>query len=364
MRANLSNFYQKTLDNPTNNVYNDIIKPLQARGLFKNYSQVSNPVRLYDEHLVVNTVMPPGILTLLSPNTIEFYFHKQSADELIGVREKIGDWQKNTVFIAAIEESHITSRYGDFAPAPLVDFNSKVKGYGHFRYQAGVRVGNLEEKQNEEMGGIFNALQLKTRSAMNSLRRRFNDIAFFGALGTPQAPLPPGTTNNDVHGIVNSPLLNPVVQENTKITAMTNDQVIAFFTKYFNILSTQSGCHVNENDSVRIGLPPAAYNSLISRWTPMGRPLLEQLKLVYSNTKIIKCQELENAGGAGSDMAIFIVDKPELGGVPNTVTLGYSEQAMFSNVVQDETGLHFKIMEGSFGCIFYKPSLISRCKGI
>lgn len=346
-------------DNDKIEFINEVIKPLQSKGLFNCYEQkYKKNLHIHDEHLVVNTVMPPGILTFLSPDVIEFYAHKQTSEELIGPKQKKLDWTDNTCFYNIIEYSNVTSRYGDFTRAPLNDFNFRLKGVGHYRFQAGVRIGDIERAQTAKLTNN-DAMKMKINSALGALQRRFNEIAFFGAMGTT-----PQTSNSDVHGICNSPLLNPVVQENKKLSVMTDAEVLAFFKKYVDILSNQTGGHFTEKDELRVGLSPAAYNALLPRWNAVGRPITEQLRLVYTNIKFIKCPELENAGGAGSDMAVFIGERPDIGGVPNTVVLGYSELAMFSEIVQDETSQHFKIMAGSHGCIFYKPSLISRCKGI
>lgn len=325
------------------------LKELHKVGIFRY---------MYDENTPVNTVLPPGVLNAFSPNVIKYTIQKRTAENLLGDRKMLGDWTLNWYGMKIVENSGYTAPYGDHTSPPAVGVNYTTASVGHYRYEVGYIVGELEEMQiaraNGGAGGVYGN---KLDSCAMALQTTFNVIAFQGKITTPAA-----NSDHDVYGILTHPRLNPMQTENKKITIMTYDEILNFFHKYVSMLGKQTGYHFVVTSPFRVGLPPEYLAKIQNVRNQYGISVLENLKGSYPNMTLVPCPELISCTNDNKDVAVFIGESPEVNGAYPTLELGFSRSMYFSRVVQDMTAYKGKVMEGTFGCVVLKPSLIARCK--
>lgn len=310
---------------------------------------------IHDENTTINTVLPPGVLNAFSSNVIKYSIQRQSAENLMGSKKMMGDWTLNRYSIRIIEQAGYTAPYGDFTSPPAVGVNHLLFSSGHYRYEVGYFIGLLEESQINLLSGD-NLYSNKLQACVTALQTTFNTIAFNGKIGGAV------NTDHDVYGILTHPKLNPMQTENKKITAMSYDEVLDFFNKYVTMIAKQTGSHFYVNSPLTVGLPVDYHLKIHNIRNQYGRPVIEDLKSIYPNLTLVPCPELTAATSDSKDVIVFIGQSEVINGYYPTLELGFSRSMYFSNVVKDLTHYKGKLMEGTFGCVVYKPSLIARCK--
>lgn len=335
--------------------YVEILKKLQKK----------NHLEFLDEYTTVNTAMHPAALTWMLKDPIEQIAKPVSAEKLMGERQGGIPWRSEVVLIRLFEGGGSTVPYSDRGTSTMAHVNETSTSVGHHKYEIVVDVGDLE---NEQFSNAFlnpNAttgndviLRNKTTAAIRVLNRTFNNLAFWGLIKSPA-----GNDDHDIHGILTSPKLPPMATENKQLTAMTFDEGVTFFNKYFTILGNVNGGFITALTPVKVGLTPEGYFSMNSKLNPMGVSVLERIQKTYPNMQFVICPELTKATNDKKDVAIFVASVPEIGNpVLPTISLYYSKRAAISRIEYKHTSMSFKFMEGCCGITPNKSSLVQRVK--
>lgn len=289
-------------------------------------------------------VMKEAVKVLVAPN---------NADAVIGARKKLLDWEKEAHEIPLIEGTGETHPYSDFSNARYVGVNVNYKRVNHYRFETGILVGDLLEKQYSLIG--INLVSEMNYTAGEILAKQYNNISFNGWYV------------NDklfVTGILNDPELLPYETIAKSWDQCTYDEIMADMARLLAKLSKQSGGNVKlRQDKIRLSLPETKLNYLNMTQNLMGRTILEALKIQYPNIEFVGASELSEAYTGNKDVLVLIAENG-LGGLRDTANQGYSQIGMLSRVVDKETARTQKMMSGTTGFVAYKPTYIIRAQGV
>lgn len=289
-------------------------------------------------------VMKEAVRVLVAPN---------NADAVIGARKQLLDWEKEGQEIPLIEGTGETHPYSDLSNARYVGMNVTYKKVNHYRFETGILIGDLLEKQYSLVG--INAVSEANYMAAEILAKKYNDISFNGWY-----------VDNKlfVTGILNDPELLPYETIAKSWDQCTYDEIMADLAKLLAKLSKQSGGNVKlRQDKIRLSLPETKLNYLNMTQNAYGKTILEAMKVQYPNIEFVGASELSEAYTGNKDVAIIIAENG-LGGMRETCIQGYSNIGMLSRVVDQETARTQKMMSGTTGFVAFKPTYIIRAQGV
>lgn len=324
-----------------------IISELNRKGIFNNAKVQtfdSSPTGITPS----NVYMPAGILSKISPDLVRIVTRKRTADEIIGNRKKLGNWEQNDVVTRNLEQLGETTPYTDKDNASVVSLNPTFIYAGHYRFSVKAQPGDLESAQMA-LANISNEAEMYA-AALESLAIEFNNTAFHGT--TKQSGVYP------VYGILNNPSLDSYKTLNSTTATTTFDTFFNDVRALIQDVITKSKGWANSDSNIVIGIANArSMNfSIVNQY---GQTVEEVLKKTFHNLKIVNSPELDSAYNS-QDVMICRVENTESSNVAETAVLGFSEIALASPVVRYETFTSQKFSTGSFGCVVYKPYMISR----
>ena len=318
-----------------------------------------NGVRLQDAPAgfsPTNVNMPAGILSQVSVNVVESILQYRAGDEALGGRQKLLDFYQQEYYIPLVERLGRTVPYNDYDDAISAGINLSFDKTGHYRFSSNIVVGELEEAQLSAAN--VNARDYITSASAEALMIEFNRVAFNGYVDN--------AGKNLVYGLLNNPSLNAYETASKKFSAMSWQELVAFFGGAVSKIRTQSGNNIQRGSKLRCVVSASAIDSLIYKWTEMGVNVLVELNKAMGMLKLefelIPALELDKAN-ANQDVIYFILEN-NLGGISNTTTLGYSEIARMGNVVVGSSYTMQKMSVGTTGAVVFKPAFVLRYTNI
>lgn len=301
-----------------------------------------------------NIGLPAGLLVQTMTQAVEILLQKRTAEDVIGAKSKALDWELEKGQFPIIENTGSTNPYSDVGEPRYVGMNAVFQDVGHYRFSAGIMVGDLEVEQYAR--AKINYVDRVFVSAATALAIEFNRTAFNGFL----------TDGNFlVYGILNSPDLNPYETISKTWDTATFEEIKQDITKILAKLTDQTKANVNTAiDSIRISIPSDKYVYLASKANANSSvTLLDLLKQVFPNLTFVASPDLKGAYTGNKDVLIAIAEN-SLGGTPDSALLGYSEIGRMSRIEQKTTAWVQKMSSGTTGFLPFKPTYIVRAQGI
>ena len=126
-----------------------------------------------------NIVMPAGIATKITADLVRIITRKRTADEIIGSRKKLGNFEQENLLIRNLEQLGETKPYTDKDNAPVVSLNLGFISAGHYRFSTKAQPGALESAQMA-LANISNEAE-QYAAALETLAIEFNNTAFYGS---------------------------------------------------------------------------------------------------------------------------------------------------------------------------------------
>lgn len=320
------------------------LKALRQKGFFND---ASAPITAN------NIGMPAGILTQLSAQHVENVLAKRTGEEVLKRKEKLLDWSDTEYILPFTEQAGKTTPYGDFAQPEVTGMNVNYNKYGHYLFSTKYIYGERESEQFSK--AKINYPDMVLGAATEAIAIEMNRTAFYGYIEN---------SGNQFlcYGLLNNPSLSNYVASAKTFTAMTWEEIMAFFATAIKDLVTQTGNIINGQSVIRVPIAAAAYATLQSKYTTLGISVLETLNKTYPNMTFVPAIELDGAD-SGDDVIYFIGETPA-GGLPDTTKLGFSEIAKMGNVVTSDYSYSQAMSAGTVGAIVYKPFLIKRYTSI
>lgn len=322
------------------------IKALQNKGILR--TQDAQP--LFSGN---NVNMPSGLLAQLSPVVVESILAKRSGEEVAGSRRKMLDWADEDYYIPLVERTGGTTPYSDFGQSRVAGINPTFSKGGHYRFSASLNIGSLEEEQYAK--AKMNAYDLKMGAVGEALEVEANRVAFEGYIDN-------SANAYKCYGILNHPDLPAYTASAKLFSAMTYDEIMAFFASAVANLTTQSGNQVNVNSKIRVAIASDCFAYLAGLVTTFGYSALEGLKKAYPNMEFVSTYEFN--GAYNNQNVIYFIGESPAGGVAETLELGYSELMRQSNVVIEHEFRSQQVSSGVTGVVIYKPLFIVRYNNI
>lgn len=326
--------------------------------IFDNYGIVQSIREAkYRHNLQDNMNLPFQYLTALQPTAVNQLIAPTTAEQLVGVKQKKLDWADTQLQVFYSDMAGSVEIYGDLKNPVTTDIQLDWRYVGHFRLQTGIVYGALEQAQYSKSN--INIMNEKLTKAMLTLKLEMNNLYWFGyQVGA-------AASDRDIQGILTSRDLNNVVQLNDKLGGPNFDieKAIAFFGKVYETLITQNSGLITQQTTVNIGVSPAVYSLLISKFNKYGNAnFFETLRSSFPNVNIILCPELEKAI-ENKDAIVAIAPQIPTSTLP-TAELGYSEEYLFSLTTQNLDATFNKVSCGTCGFICYQPSGVARFKDV
>lgn len=317
------------------------LKALRQKGFFND---ASAPITAN------NIGMPAGILTQLSAQHVENVLAKRTGEEVLKRKEKLLDWSDTEYILPFTETAGKTTPYGDFAQPEVTGMNVNYNKYGHYLFSTKYIYGERESEQFSK--AKINYPNMVLGAATEAIAIELNRTAFHGYIEN-------SSSKFLCYGLLNNPSLSNYTASAKTFSAMTWQEVMAFFATAVKALVTQTGNVVNGQSAIRVPISAGAYADLESKYTDLGIPVLETLQTRYKKMEFIPAIELDDVDSTVDNVIYFIGETPA-GGLPDTTKLGFSEIAKMGNVITSDYSYSQAMSAGTVGAIVYKPFLIKR----
>ncbi|HEF9821455.1 TPA: hypothetical protein SB201_001672 [Campylobacter coli] len=323
------------------------LKLLNQKGFFNRYSDAQ------PTFTANNIGMPAGILSSLNAQIVENILNYRTGDEALGKREKLLDWKDDNYYSPIVERTGQTTPYSDYGMPLLAGMNVNFNMVGHYRFSTKFNYANLEAEQISAAKINYNDMLMSATT--EAIAVELNRTAFNGYIqNSGNAFL--------CYGLLNNPELPSYEAANKLFSAMTWQDVMAFFAGAISKLVTQSGNNINGKSNIRCVLSATAFTTLQSKYTDLGISVYETLQKTYPNMYFVSAIEFVKA--YNNQDVIYFIGESMAGGIAETTKLGYSELALMGNVVQSDYGYSQAMSAGTCGALVFKPLFVVRYNNI
>lgn len=323
------------------------LKLLNQKGFFNRYSDAQ------PTFTANNIGMPAGILSSLNAQIVENILNYRTGDEALGKREKLLDWKDDNYYSPIVERTGETTPYSDYGMPLLAGMNVNFNMVGHYRFSTKFNYANLEAEQISAAKINYNGMLMSATT--EAIAVELNRTAFNGYIqNSGNAFL--------CYGLLNNPELPNYEQASKLFSAMTWQDVMAFFAGAISKLVAQSGNNINGKSNIRCVLSATAFTTLQSKYTDLGISVYETLQKTYPNMYFVSAIEFVKA--YNNQDVIYFIGESMAGGIAETTKLGYSELALMGNVVQSDYGYSQAMSAGTCGALVFKPLFVVRYNNI
>ena len=299
-----------------------------------------------------------GILALLTtyvdPRIIEILVSPMKAAEIVGEEIKKGDWLMDTAYFPLVESTGETSSYGDYNENGRAGANTNDVPRQSYHYQVITEYGERElERQGLNKMDWANRLNIASVLTLNKFQNKsyFYGIAGlqnYGLLNDPTLPasITPGVKANGGTGWL--------VNAKPNATAL---EVIADIQSLYAQLQTQANGLVELDTKMTLAMSPVSEVALTFT-TQYNVNVSDILKKNFPNMTIKTAPEYATASG---NLVQLFVD--ELEG-QRTVSVAFTEKLRAHPMVVKESSFRQKKSQGTWGCLVFRPILVSALLGI
>lgn len=302
-----------------------------------------------------NIGMPAGILSQISVEVAETILAFRSGDEALGGRKKLLDWEQQDYYLPLVEKTGSVEPYSDYDDSVASGLNLTFGRTGHYVFSTSHTIGEREAMQLAS-ANVGEGYYLE--ASLEAIAVELNRVAFNGYVNNNQSFL--------VYGLLNHPSLNNYQIADKKFSAMTYQEVVAFFANAIAKLRAQTGNNIQRGSKLRVVVASNAFDTLALKFTDLGvdaiSALIDKFNKLGIEITITPAVELDGAN-ANQDVIYFILENSQ-GGLSETTTLGYSEIGRMSNVVIGANYKQQKVSAGTTGAVIYKPAYIVRYTNI
>lgn len=304
---------------------------------------------------VSNSGIPAFLSTYIDPKLIEILVSPMKAAEIVGEEIKKGDWTTATAMFATVESTGQVASYGDYSENGNAGTNVNWPQRQSFHYQVMTQWGE-KELEMAGLARIDHANRLNIASAL-TLNKYQNKSYFFGIDGL------------ENYGLLNDPDLSAAVTPTTKTAGNGNVwiyngavnatalEVVADIQKMFYTLQGQANGLVETTTKMTLAMSPTAQ---IAMTIPVQYGLIvgDYLKKIFPNMRIEVAPEYDTDSG---ELVQLIADEVE---GQRTAVVAFTEKMRAHPIVIGTSNFKQKKSQGTWGCIVFRPFLISQMLGV
>ena len=302
-----------------------------------------------------NVGAPAALYAYLNPEIVEILFAKNAATELF-TETKQGDFTTDFMQFPVEEIVGSVQPYSDYDHAASTDVNYEYPVRENFRFQTGIKFGDLEVEKAAVAKISLSAR--KQNAAARVIKKAQNRFYLYGVQG------------KQIYGALNDPNLNaainPIKDSNNKTTwadKIANNPgdaaniVFNDIAKLVSKLMSQTGSNLNVNSRMILGISNAMV-AYLSYSNTFGKTALEMIQLNFPNLRVIQVPELSTVQG---EELYLTVDEGEGIKVGQT---SYAEMFRLSRLVAQETAFTQKAISTTFGSVIKQPAFVATMTGI
>lgn len=244
---------------------------------------------------------PIQFLQAWMPGFVHVMTQPRTADLLMGVTT-IGSWEDEEIVQPVLEHASPTALYGDHTNIPLAGVGNGYERRTIVRWEAGLRVGQLEEKRAGKAS--INVAAEKRAAAALALDIVRNRVGFYGF----------NAGANRTYGFLNDPGLPAYVSVAGGTWATkTFLQITADIRTILAALQTRSRDLVDpETTPITLAISSAVMTYL-SVTSDFGNSVRQWLSSTYSNVRVVPSVDLNGANGGANVMYAYAESVPDSG---------------------------------------------------
>ena len=296
-----------------------------------------------------NAGIPGFLSTFIDPKIIEVLVAPMKAAEIVGSEVKKGDFTTQTAMFPVVESTGQASTYGDYNENGVSGANFTFPQRQSYTYQVMTNWGEVEmERAGLTRIDWANRVNLASVLTLNKFQ---NKSYFYGVSGIQS------------YGLLNDPSLSSALTPKTKAAGGTSwsvavaDEILADIQKLYIGLQTQAKGTIDLDTPMTLAMSSIA-NGYIANTTAFNVSVVERLKNIYKNMKIVSAPEYSTDSG---ELVQLIVR--ELDGQP-TASCAFTEKLRAHPVIVGASSFKQKKSQGTFGTVIFRPFLISQMIGV
>lgn len=321
-----------------------VILPHGVQNVSTPRSQYAMDAADLTPHLVgtPNSGIPSYLTTYVDPKVIEVLVAPMKAAELVGESKK-GDWTTLTAAFIQAEPTTKVATYGDYSSDGDSGANINYPQRQAYFFQTWSRWGE-RELEMAGAGRVDLASQLNYASALG-LAKFLNSSYLFGVAGLQN------------YGLTNDPRLISPVASGVNWATATPDAIFNSIVAMFKLLQTQSQGIIEQDDQLRLGMPPTAaadFNNV----NVYGLSAAKLLKDAFPNLEVITIPEYDTAGGRLVQMWAIEIEGQE------SATCAFTEKMRAHAVERYSSYFRQKKSAGTWGAVIFRPLACTQLLGV
>lgn len=296
-----------------------------------------------------NSGIPAFLTTYVDPKLIEILVSPMKAAEIVGSEVKKGDWLTETAMFPVVESTGETSSYGDYSENGVAGVNSNFPQRQSYHYQVMTQWGE-KELERAGLARIDWANRMNIASVL-TLNKFQNKAYFFGISGLQN------------YGLLNDPSLSAAIVPTTKVAGGTSwanataQEINNDIQKLYKQLQTQANGLVQLDTKMTLAMSPIS-EVYLTKTTDFNVNVMDILKKNFPNMTVKTAPEYSTVSG---ELLQLIVD--EMDG-QRTADTAFTEKLRAHPVVVKASSFLQKKSQGTWGCVIYRPALISQMLGL
>jgi hypothetical protein len=304
---------------------------------------------------VSNSGIPAFLSTYIDPKVIEVLVAPMKATEIVGEETKKGDWTLETAMFPIVESTGMVSSYGDYSETGIAGANVNWVQRQSYTYQVITQWG---ERELDKMGlariDWANRQRIASVLTLNKFQNKsyflgVAGLANYGLLNDPSlsAPIAPISAGGLVTWAQKATDPNGAIYVYNDIKAL-----------YGQLVSQANGLVDLDMDSpLTLAMSPEAqvYLTLTNTYNVNVQ---DMLKKNFPKMKIETAPEYHTASG---ELVQLIADEVQ---GQRTATTAFTEKLRAHPVKIDLSSFKQKQSQGTWGCVLYRPFLISSLLGV
>lgn len=299
----------------------------------------------------------PAFMTTIYTNQVIKAITQKVAFREIGGDYQQGGLETNSLSFPTIAFSGNVSTYDDRDQPYTSDINLNYENRGVYRYSTAISYGDLEVATLS--AAKIDAISLKREAAAKKMLLVQNDIFFNGV-----------SIAKDVRGLLNDSDLNPAIPAPASVSKPTSakwkykeyTEIVNDILLMFNGIVSKLGNNVNIDTTTPmiLALSPQEQTYLVKP-NIYGRTALEYVKSTFPNIRIVTAVQYKLSDADTGNLAQLILEKVD---DIDTVSNGFTFQALFSNTVVGMSAIKQKVSCGVAGALIRLPAAIATMTGI
>ena len=305
---------------------------------------------------VSNSGIPAFLSTYIDPKAIEVLVAPMKATEIVGEETKKGDWTLETAMFPLVESTGMVSSYGDYSETGIAGANVNWVQRQSYTYQVITQWG---ERELDKMGlARIDWANRQRIASVLTLNKFQNKSYFFGVSGLAN------------YGLLNDPSLSaPIVPisvgglvtwaqkaNDPNAPQYVYDDIKAL---YGQLVAQANGLvELDMASPMTLAMSPSSQVYMTLTNSTFATNVIDMIKKNFPKMKMEVAPEYATSSG---NLVQLIADEME---GQRTATTAFTEKLRAHPIKIDLSSFKQKTSQGTWGCIIFRPFLISQMLGV